>query len=86
MTQLTVAKLATVERLEGPGMIPEVTASLGRAVVRVRIASREVSCSAYSIEEIYTLPELYIVAWRARLDWLREILAGDGELPTPKED
>ena len=67
-----------VERIEGPGIIPHVRANGGTAWVSVYLVSGRLESHAFSVDELFLLPELYIAAFIERLKWARESLGGGG--------
>lgn len=75
-----------VHRVEGQGVIPHVLVIAGDASVKCFCVSHTLQATAQSVDGIFLLPDLYIIASREAKRWLTEILTSEGahasEFPT----
>ncbi len=68
----------STDRVEGMGQVPHVRCNAGAAWATVFLISGRIEAHAFSVDEIFLLPELYVAAHIERGKWLREVMV-EGE-------
>lgn len=63
-----------VDRVEGMGQVPHVRCNAGEAWASVYLISGRVEAHAFTPDEIFLLPELYVAAHVERGKWLRDVM------------
>lgn len=63
------------ERVEGMGIVPHARCNAGSAWVAVFLISGRIEAHAFTVDEIFALPTLYVAAHVERGKWLREVMS-----------